>query len=117
MIKKILLFVFLFIIPICQCKAYQIELLEKDFSFIVDTKTKTAFVSKIYIGTYDPPKDIVIPETIEFCKCTYHVDEISDHAFDWVINKIRSIKLPILKNSEMNGRVFRILMTYNIKIV
>lgn len=117
MLKKILLFIFLFVVSISNCKAYQMELLTKDFSFIVDTKTKTALVRKIYIGTYDEPKDIVIPEKIVFCKDTYYVDEIYDYAFEWVVKKIKSIKLPILKNSEMNGRVFRILMTYKIRIV
>lgn len=117
MFKKILLFIFLFVVSISNCKAYKMELLTKDFSFIVDTKTKTALVRKIYIGTYDEPKDIIIPEKIVFCKDTYYVDEIYENAFDWVINKIMRIKLPILKKSEMNGRVFRILMNYNIRIV
>lgn len=116
MLKKILLFIFLFVVSISNCKAYQMEILSNGFSFIVETKTKTAFVRKIYIGAYDDPKDIVIPETIDFCKETYVVNEIADYAFEWIVKKIKSIKLPILKNSAMNGRVFRILMTYNIKI-
>lgn len=93
------------------------EILSNGFSFILDTKTKTAFVRKIYIGAYDDPKDIVIPETIDFCKETYVVNEIADYAFEWVVKKIKSIKLPILKNSEMNDRVFRMLIDYNIRIV
>ena len=117
MIKKIFSFLFLFLLSSFQCKAYKMELLTRDLSFIVDTETKTAFVRKIYIGTYDEPKDIVIPGTIDFCKQTYVVDEIADYAFDWVINKIKSIKLPKLNQSEMNGKVFRMLIKHNIKIV
>ena len=117
MIKKVVSFLFLFLLSIFQCKAYKMELLTRDLSFIVDTKTKTAFVRKIYIGTYDEPKDIVIPETIDFCKETYVVDEIADYAFEWVIDKISSIKLPPLNKSEMNGKVFRMLIEKKIRIV
>ena len=117
MIKKIVSFLFLFVLSICQCKAYKMEILSGDFSFILDTKTSTAFVNKIYIGAYEPKKDLVIPEAIDFCKQIYVVNEIADYAFDWVIDKILSIKLPILKQSEMNGKVFKMLIDYNIKIV
>ena len=117
MIKKIVSFLFLFVLSICQCKAYPIELLHGDFSFIADTETNTAYVRKIYIGAYEPKKDLVIPETIDFCKQTYVVNEIADYAFEWVIDKISSIKLPPLNKSEMNGKVFRMLIEKNIRIV
>ena len=85
------------------------EVLYKDFSFVIDRKTKPAFVRKIYIGTGEK-KDIVVPSEITYLDEKYKVTAVADYAVEEVLDKLLSIVLPYtLEKNEMYEKVIKLL--------
>ena len=85
------------------------EVLYKDFSFVIDKKTKTAFVRKIYIGTGEK-KHIIVPSEITYLNEKYKVTAVADYAVEEVVNKLNSIELPdTLEKNEMYEKVINLL--------
>lgn len=85
------------------------EVLYKDFSFVIDRKTKTAFVRKIYIGTGEK-KDIVVPSEITYLGEKYKVTAVADYAVEEVINKLNRIELPdTLEKDKMYEKVVNLM--------
>lgn len=117
MFKKMGSFLAALICSFSTCKAIKMEVLDGDFSYIVDTSTKTAMIKKIYIKT-DNKKDLFVPSKIQDgCKMTYTVNEISSYAIKDVVNKISSIELPAtLDYTRDNLEVFRCLFLYHIPV-
>lgn len=94
-----------------QNRAYEAldEVLYKDFSFVIDRKTKTAFVRKIYIGKGEK-KDIVVPSEITYLDEKYKVTAVADYAVEEVLDKLLSIVLPYtLEKNEMYEKVIKLL--------
>ena len=94
MIKKLVAIFVSLIFSFSSCKALKMEILDGDFSYIVDDSTNTAMIRKIYIPT-GVKKNIYVPSKItDGCKHTYKVTEISAYAIKDVFNNILSIELP-----------------------
>lgn len=85
------------------------EVLYKDFSFVIDKKTKTAFVRKIYIGTGEE-KDIKVPPEITYLDEKYKVIAVADYAVEEVINKLNRVELPdTLEKNKMYEKVVNLI--------
>lgn len=85
------------------------EVLYKDFSFVIDRKTKTAFVRKIYIGTGEE-KNIKVPPEITYLDEKYKVIAVTDYAVEEVVDKLKSIELPdTLKQNEMYEKIVNLI--------
>lgn len=85
------------------------EVLYKDFSFVIDRKTKTAFVRKIYIGTGEKGK-IEVPSEITYLDEKYKVIAVTNYAVEEVVDKLKSIELPdTLEQNEMYEKVVNLI--------
>lgn len=117
MLKKMGSFLAALICSFSTCKAIKMEVLDGDFSYIVDTSTKTAMIKKIYIKT-DNKKDLFVPSKIQDgCKMTYTVNEISSYAIKDVVNKISSIELPgTLEYTDRNIETLKCLFLHKIPV-
>ncbi len=116
MFKKAFASFFILNTPAISCQALQWEVLQGDFSFIVDTKTHTAFLRHIYIGTGE--KKIVVPtEITDGLKNTYKVTKVADYAVEEVFEKLTDLELPkTLENNETNKKTLELLKKLKKKI-
>lgn len=115
--KKITSFLVAFVCSFSTCKALQLEVLDGDFSYIVETSTNTAMVRNIYIKAGEN-KDIYVPsEIIDGCKQKYKVNEISPDAVKDVIKQIKSIELPgTLEYTNSNIETLKCLFLYHVPV-
>ena len=110
MFKKAFASFFALNTPAILCQALQWEVLQGDFSFIVDTKTHTAFLRHIYIGTGEKKKIVVPTEIIDGLKNTYKVTTVADYAVEEVFEKLTDLELPeTLENNETNKKTLELL--------
>lgn len=117
MFKKVVPYFFALSTPVVTCSALQMEVLQGDFSFIVDTKTHTAFLRHIYIGTGEKKKIVVPAEITDGLKNTYKVTTVADYAIEEVFEKLIDLELPkTLENKETNKKTLRLLKKLKEKI-
>lgn len=90
------------------------ELLDGDFSYIVNTDTNKATIRWIYIPA-KTKKDIIIPKYVEdYSGKKYKVEIIQEHAVRQVISRIKSIKLPkSVLNDERNYKAMTWFLIYD----
>lgn len=90
------------------------ELLDGDFSYIINTDTNKATIRWIYIPA-KTKKDIIIPKYVEdYSGKKYKVEIIQEHAVGQVISRIKSIKLPkSVLNDERNYKAMTWFLIYD----
>ena len=94
MFKKFFSFLIFFFCFSTSCHGVLMEILDGDFSSVVDTEAKTAVVRFVYIPAHTK-KDIEIPEYVtDFRGDKYLVKEIQENAIKKVIHRSKSISLP-----------------------
>lgn len=117
MFKKVFASFFVFNTPAISCQALQWEVLQGDFSFIVDTKNNTAFLRHIYIGTGEKKKIVVPSEVTDGLNYTYKVTTVADYAVKEVFEKITDLELPeTLEDNETNKKTLELLKKLKEKI-
>lgn len=117
MFKKVVPYFFALSTPVVSCSALQWEVLQGDFSFIVDTKTHTAFLRHIYIGTGEKKKIVVPAEITDGLNNTYKVTTVADYAVAEVFEKLTDLELPkTLENNETNKKTLKLLKSLKEKI-
>lgn len=117
MFKKVVPYFFALSTPVVSCSALQWEVLQGDFSFIVDTKTNTAFLRHIYIGTGEKKKIVVPAEITDGLNNTYKVTTVADYAVAEVFEKLTDLELPkTLENNETNKKTLKLLKSLKEKI-
>lgn len=117
MFKKVVPYFFALSTPVVSCSALQWEVLQGDFSFIVDTKTHTAFLRHIYIGTGEKKKIVVPAEITDGLNNTYKVTTVADYAVAEVFEKLTDLELPkTLENNETNKKTLKLLKSFKEKI-
>lgn len=113
MIKKIISSLMAIFISIVSCNSILIEILEGDFSYIINTTKKTALIRKIYIPA-NTKKDIVIPKFVEFHNINYLVTEIKEDAIKDVIQQIKSFMArDEFVNNERNFKALSWLIIFD----
>lgn len=116
MIKFFSLFISFFMLC-APVRGILIELLDGDFSYIVDTKSNKATIKRIYIPA-KVKKDIEIPQYVEdFSGVKYKVEILEERAIKNVINRVKSLKLPesVMKD-ERNYKAMTWFLIYDIPI-
>lgn len=114
MFKNIISFIFFILLSATTCNGLLMEVLNGNFSFIIDDKKYTASVNRVYIGSKEI-KDLVVPSKVEFLNREYTVNLIHDYAFEDSIGRIRSVKIPkTLDSVNENLESLRILFINNI---
>lgn len=117
MFKKVVPYFFALSTPVVSCSALQWEVLQGDFSFIVDTRTHTAFLRHIYIGTGEKKKIVVPEEITDGLKNTYKVTTVADYAVEEVFDKLTDLELPeTLEDNETNKKTLELLKKLKEKI-
>lgn len=117
MFKKVVPYFFALSTPVVSCSALQWEVLQGDFSFIVDTKTHTAFLRHIYIGTGEKKKIVVPAEITDGLNNMYKVTTVADYAVAEVFEKLTDLELPkTLENNETNKKTLKLLKSLKEKI-
>lgn len=117
MFKKVVPYFFALSTPVVTCSALQMEVLQGDFSFIVDTKNNTAFLRHIYIATGEKKKIVVPSEVIDGLNYTYKVTTVADYAVKEVFEKITNLELPeTLEDNETNKKTLELLKKLKEKI-
>lgn len=117
MFKKVVPYFFALSTPVVSCSALQWEVLQGDFSFIVDTKTHTAFLRHIYIGTGEKKKIVVPAKITDGLNNTYKVTTVADYAVAEVFEKLTDLELPkTLENNETNKKTLKLLKSLKEKI-
>lgn len=117
MFEKVVPYFFALSTPVVTCSALQMEVLQGDFSFIVDTKTHTALLRHIYISTGVEKKIVVPTEITDGLKNTYKVTTVADYAVEEVFEKLTDLELPkTLENNETNKKTLKLLKSLKEKI-
>lgn len=117
MFKKVFASFFVFNTPAISCQSLQWEVLQGDFSFIVDTKNNTAFLRHIYIATGEKKKIVVPSEVTDGLNYTYKVTTVADYAVKEVFEKITDLELPeTLEDNETNKKTLELLKKLKEKI-
>lgn len=118
MFKKIGSFLSALTFSVAACNAIQMEILNGDFSFIVDTRKNTAKIRYIYISAHTK-KEIVIPKYVkDCCGNEYLVDEIQENAMVQAIPRIKSfIAREAFFKNEKNYAALRWLVIRNVPFV
>lgn len=118
MFKKMVSFLSALFFSIVSCIAIKTEILDGDFSFIIDTDKKTAVIRKIYIAA-NTKKDIVIPKYVtDYRGDKYTVNEIKEYAIKDVIFQIKSFMArDAFVNNERNFKALSWLIVYNVPFV
>ena len=117
MFKKVIQYFFALSTPVVSCSALQWEVLQGDFSFIVNTKTNTAFLRHIYIGTGEKKKIVVPAEITDGLNNTYKVTTVADYAVAEVFDKLTDLELPkTLEENETNKKTLKLLERIKEKI-
>lgn len=110
MFKKAFAYFFALSTPVVTCSALQIEVLQGDFSFIVDTKNNTAFLRHIYIATGEKKKISVPAKITDGLNDTYKVTTVADYAVEEVFDKLTDLELPeTLEENETNKKTLELL--------
>lgn len=110
MFKKVVPYFFALSTPLFTCSALQMEVLQGDFSFIVDTKNNTAFLRHIYIATGEKKKISVPAKITDGLNDTYKVTTIADYAVEEVFDKLTDLELPeTLEDNETNKKTLELL--------
>lgn len=110
MFKNVVPYFFALSTPVFTCSALQMEVLQGDFSFIVDTKNNTAFLRHIYIGTGEKKKIVVPEEITDGLNDTYKVTTVADYAVEEVFEKLTDLELPeTLEENETNKKTLELL--------
>lgn len=110
MFKKVVPYFFALSTPVFTCSALQIEVLQGDFSFIVDTKNNTAFLRHIYIATGEKKKISVPAKITDGLNDTYKVTTVADYAVEEVFDKLTDLELPeTLEDNETNKKTLELL--------
>lgn len=110
MFKKVVPYFFALSTPVVTCSALQMEVLQGDFSFIVNTKNNTAFLRHIYIATGEKKKISVPAKITDGLNDTYKVTTVADYAVEEVFDKLTDLELPeTLENNETNKKTLELL--------
>lgn len=110
MFKKVVPYFFALSTPVVTCSALQMEVLQGDFSFIVDTKNNTAFLRHIYIATGEKKKISVPAKITDGLNDTYKVTTVADYAVEEVFDKLTDLELPeTLEDNETNKKTLELL--------
>ena len=110
MFKKVVPYFFALSTPVFTCSALQMEVLQGDFSFIVNTKNNTAFLRHIYIATGEKKKISVPAKITDGLNDTYKVTTVADYAVEEVFDKLTDLELPeTLENNETNKKTLELL--------
>lgn len=118
MLKKIISFIVCLVCTFSTCNALKMEILDGDFSYILDTSEKTATIRFIYISAHTK-KEIVIPKYVtDYYGDKYLVTEIQENAMKQAINRIKSfIAREDFINNEKNFKALTWLLIYNVPFV
>lgn len=110
MFKNVVPYFFVLSTPVATCSALQMEVLQGDFSFIVDTKNNTAFLRHIYIATGEKKKISVPAKITDGLSDTYKVTTVADYAVEEVFDKLTDLELPeTLEDNETNKKTLELL--------
>lgn len=110
MFKNVVPYFFALSTPVFTCSALQMEVLQGDFSFIVDTKNNTAFLRHIYIATGEKKKISVPAKITDGLNDTYKVTTVADYAVEEVFDKLTDLELPeTLEDNETNKKTLELL--------
>ena len=110
MFKNVVPYFFALSTPVVTCSALQMEVLQGDFSFIVDTKNNTAFLRHIYIATGEKKKISVPAKITDGLNDTYKVTTVADYAVEEVFDKLTDLELPeTLEDNETNKKTLELL--------
>lgn len=110
MFKNVVPYFFALSTPVFTCSALQMEVLQGDFSFIVDTKNNTAFLRHIYIATGEKKKISVPAKITDGLNDTYKVTTVADYAVEEVFDKLTDLELPeTLEENETNKKTLELL--------
>ena len=110
MFKKVVPYFFALSTPVVTCSALQMEVLQGDFSFIVNTKNNTAFLRHIYIATGEKKKISVPAKITDGLNDTYKVTTVADYAVEEVFDKLTDLELPeTLEDNETNKKTLELL--------
>lgn len=117
MIKKFAAVLASLIFSFSSCKAIQMEVVDGNFTYIVDTSKNTAIVRDIYIPL-GKKEDIKIPSTVtDGCKQKYTINEISEYAIKPKATQIASIELPnTLDYTDRNVAMLKYLFSMKIPV-
>ena len=118
MFKKIFSLLISISFSIMLLNSINTEILDGDFSFIVNTENKTAVIRKIYIPAHTK-KDIVIPKYVtDYCGDKYTVIEIQENAVKEVIHRIKSFMVrQAFVNNERNFKALTWLIIYDVPFI
>lgn len=115
MFKKIGSFLGALTLSIVSCNALKMEILDGNFSFIIDTQKQTAKIRWIYISAYTK-EEIVIPKYVkDYHGDEYLVDEIQEEAMKQAVPRMKSfVAREAFFNNEKNFAALRWLTIHNI---
>lgn len=115
MFKKLFSLFFGMLFSLSACNALKMEMLDGDFSFIIDTQKQTAKIRWIYISAYTK-KEIVIPKYVkDYHGDEYLVDEIQEEAMKQAVPQMKSfVAREAFFNNEKNFAALRWLIIHNI---
>lgn len=118
MFKKAISFLAAIFFSIVSCNGLLMEILQGDFSFIVDTEKKTATIRKIYIPAHTK-KDVVIPKYVtDSHGDQYTVTEIKENAIKEVIHRIKSFMArEAFINNERNFKALTWILIYDLPFI
>lgn len=118
MFKKAISFLAAIFFSIVSCNGLLMEILQGDFSFIVDTQKKTAMIRKIYIPAHTK-KDVVIPKYVtDYRGDKYTVTEIKEDAVKEVIPRIKSFMArDEFMMNERNYKALTWILIYNLPLI
>lgn len=118
MFKRIGSFLSALTFSVAACNALQWELLDGDFSYLIDAHDKTAIIRWIYISAHTR-KEIVIPKYVtDYHGDKYLVTEIQENAIKQAIPRIKSFiaRDEFMKN-EKNFAALRWLIIRHVPFV
>lgn len=115
MFKKMGAFLGVLACSVTTCNALKMEILDGDFSFVIDTREKTATIRWIYISAHTK-KEIVIPKYVkDYHGDQYLVTEIQEDAIKQVIRRITYfIARDAFMNNEKNAKALSWLEKYKV---
>lgn len=118
MFKKAISFLAAIFFSIVSFSGITTEILDGDFSFIVDTEKKTALINRIYIPAHTK-KDIVIPKYVtDYHGDKYTITEIKEDAIKEVVHRIKSFMVrQAFVNNERNFKALTWIIIYDIPFI
>lgn len=94
----------------------QIEITDKEFTFVIDDKDNSAILRDIYIPL-KTKKSLEIPQTISWNNQTFIVRGIMEHGIQKVVHKITSVTLPnTLYETEETRKAYNWFLIFGVPV-